>query len=282
MCCVLLDALSSFLLFSFIPVYTVHTILQLLGRYLYQQILTLKVAIFNRAHILPDFLLKIGAFSKIINFDFLSGHIILISSCELIQLGSIDVADFTFMVYKQTNRQTSKEYFTYTYTNTVHTSLIFLYEDVEANISVPGAKTIYSGAIKRLFSSTINHSVFSVFLFINFCLYQFDFIKLLAWLGTQRCPGWSTIFCYQLTYYPLTCNQNQSYSFTINSVVIICYQASFGIQPQLLSTYLLSSLTCYQANLLSILRCNQQFAINHHLPSYLRLPLNPYFYQFFP
>ena len=97
---------------------------------------------------------------------------------------------------KQTNKQISKVYI-YTiniqYTNTVHISLIFLYEDVEANISVPGAKTIYSGAIKRLFSSTINHSVFSVFLFnfINFCLYQFNFIKLLAGLGTKRCPGYS-------------------------------------------------------------------------------------------
>ena len=95
---------------------------------------------------------------------------------------------------KQTNKQISKVYI-YTiniqYTNTVHISLIFLYEDVEANISVPGAKTIYSGAIKRLFSSTINHSVFSVFLFINFCLYQFNFIKLLAGLGTQVCPGYS-------------------------------------------------------------------------------------------
>ncbi len=74
---------------------------------------------------------------------------------------------------KQTDRQANYIYtINIQYTNTVHTSLIFLYEDVEANISVPGAKTIYSGAIKRLFSSTINHSVFSVLLFINFCLYQ--------------------------------------------------------------------------------------------------------------
>ena len=52
-----------------------------------------------------------------------------------------------------------------------------------------------------------------------------------------------------------------SNSFTINSVAItfICYQASFAIRPQLQSTHLLSSLTCYLANLLSILSCNQQF-----------------------
>ena len=52
-----------------------------------------------------------------------------------------------------------------------------------------------------------------------------------------------------------------SNSFTINSVAItfICYQASFAIRPQLLFTHLLSSLTCYRANLLSILSCNQQF-----------------------
>ena len=78
----------------------------------------------------------------------------------------------------------------------------------------------------------------------------------------------STIICYQLTCYQphllsphLLSKHLLSNSFTINSVAItfICYQASFAIQPQLLSTYLLSSLTCYQANLQPILNCNQQF-----------------------
>ena len=116
----------------------------------------------------------------------------------------------------------------------------------------------------------------------------------------------STIICYQLTCYQLICYQPHllsphflsthllSNSFAINSVAItfICYQASFAIRPQLLSTHLLSSLTCYQANLLWILSCNQQFcyqssfainnfAINHNLLSNFRLPLNPYFYHFF-
>ena len=74
-------------------------------------------------------------------------------------------------------------------------------------------------------------------------------------------------------WHEITCNQNQLLSaslaiqrfaiklFTINSVAItlIFDQASFAIWPQLLMTHLLSSLTCYQANLLSILGCNQQF-----------------------
>ena len=106
----------------------------------------------------------------------------------------------------------------------------------------------------------------------------------------------STIICYQLTCYQLTCYQPHllslhllsthllSSSFAINSVAFtfICYQASFAIRPQLLSTHLLSSLTCYQANLLSILRCNQQFGYQSHLRSNFRLALNHYFNQFFP
>ena len=75
-----------------------------------------------------------------------------------------------------------------------------------------------------------------------------------------------------------------SNSFTINSVAItlICYPASFPIRCQLLSTHLLSSLTCYQANLLyqSSVAVNN-FAFNHHLLSNFRLPLNPYFFHFF-
>ena len=51
-------------------------------------------------------------------------------------------------------------------------------------------------------------------------------------------------------------------SFTINSVAIIfiCYQASLAIQPQLLSTHLLSSLTCYQSSV-----AIKNFEINHLL-----------------
>jgi len=76
------------------------------------------------------------------------------------------------------------------------------------------------------------------------------------------------IICYQLI-----CNQNQLLSassaiqtfsikliYTINSFAItfaiiddhICYPASSAIWPQMLS-----SLTCYQTNLLSILSCNK-------------------------
>ena len=59
---------------------------------------------------------------------------------------------------------------------------------------------------------------------------------------------WSTIICFQLTCYQphllsphLLSEHLLSNSFTINSVAItfICYQASFAIQPQLPSTYLL-------------------------------------------
>ena len=54
------------------------------------------------------------------------------------------------------------------------------------------------------------------------------------------------------TRYPNTCYQTHLLSTQFRS-------HSFAIRPQLLSTHLLSSLTCSQANLLSILKCNQQF-----------------------
>ena len=43
------------------------------------------------------------------------------------------------------------------------------------------------------------------------------------------------------------------------AISFICYQASLSIRPQLITTHLLSNLTCYQANLLLILCCNQRF-----------------------
>ena len=74
------------------------------------------------------------------------------------------------------------------------------------------------------------------------------------------------ISCYQP---PVLSKYLLSNSFTINSVVItfICYQASFVIQPQLLSTHLLSSLNCYQAS----------FAIKPHLLCSLNFYRHIYF-----
>ena len=102
----------------------------------------------------------------------------------------------------------------------------------------------------------------------------------------------STIICYQLTFYQLTCNQNQLLSassaiqrFAIKLIYyqlscdhihllssLICYQASFAIKPHLLSSlnfyrhiYFQASLANRPTSYQSSVAINN-FAINHHLP----------------
>ena len=65
-----------------------------------------------------------------------------------------------------------------------------------------------------------------------------------------------------------------SFAIRTFAITFICYQASFAIQPQLLSTYLLSSLTCYQAN--------QQFCYQSSFAIKFSTCSRSLFNQFFP